>query len=444
MKSLYCLWVITSLMSLQFAIAAEYHVTIDGNDDSTGTLTSPFRTLSKALDIVKSNDIIILHGGIYETNTIFIKNVNAVSDSDIVIRNYEDETPVIDFMGAKYGIYLENTSNLKFYGLVFRNVEEGVLILGNSKNIEISRCVFNDIINRGIFSHGKGYEGFPQKVFILDNDFFNIGRDTIGADIALGAYTTQFTIARNRLHGNVDGIVASESSSGHVIENNEIYNHAQEDGIDFKNSYKRTEYEGSDFTQIIGNTIYGHPTQSGITIQFGSMGFIIENNRIFENNTGIWIRSAGTKEITIRSNDIFNNLSRGVTVSDGAEGHIDISANRIYDNGSVSSAIKEAGICLLSGASYIINDNVVSANAMFESYKPQIYLAIDTKSISSSGNTFYLPDNSYRFYVAGTPYTFDDWQQIFGLDINSVLVTGRFDPESVNLVPPVIQLKQID
>ena len=45
--------------------AAEYHVSIAGNDAQPGTSEQPFRTIQKAADIMVAGDTCIVHGGTY-------------------------------------------------------------------------------------------------------------------------------------------------------------------------------------------------------------------------------------------------------------------------------------------------------------------------------------------------------------------------------------------
>jgi len=45
--------------------AKEYHVSVNGNDSDTGSLTKPFRTISVVARIARSGDTIIVHEGIY-------------------------------------------------------------------------------------------------------------------------------------------------------------------------------------------------------------------------------------------------------------------------------------------------------------------------------------------------------------------------------------------
>ena len=47
------------------ACAREYHVSIDGNDESDGTLARPLRTISAAAKFARPDDTITVHAGVY-------------------------------------------------------------------------------------------------------------------------------------------------------------------------------------------------------------------------------------------------------------------------------------------------------------------------------------------------------------------------------------------
>jgi len=52
-------------MCMAPAVGAEYHVAASGNDTNSGSVTSPFKTISKASDQAQPGDVITVHGGIY-------------------------------------------------------------------------------------------------------------------------------------------------------------------------------------------------------------------------------------------------------------------------------------------------------------------------------------------------------------------------------------------
>jgi hypothetical protein len=54
-----------SNLIIQSALAAEYHVAVNGNDSAAGTVSEPFKTINKAAQIAQPGDGIIVHEGTY-------------------------------------------------------------------------------------------------------------------------------------------------------------------------------------------------------------------------------------------------------------------------------------------------------------------------------------------------------------------------------------------
>jgi len=58
--------ILTMLVSFGMAgLAKEYHVSLKGNDDATGTELSPFRTIGQAAQVAFPGDVITVHVGVY-------------------------------------------------------------------------------------------------------------------------------------------------------------------------------------------------------------------------------------------------------------------------------------------------------------------------------------------------------------------------------------------
>ena len=72
----------------------EYHVSPLGNDESSGTLEAPFKTISQAAKIAKPGDMITVHEGVYRE---WVKPANS-GESElkrIIYRAAENERVVI-------------------------------------------------------------------------------------------------------------------------------------------------------------------------------------------------------------------------------------------------------------------------------------------------------------------------------------------------------------
>ena len=70
-----------------------YYVSLDGNNQSLGTLSEPFRTINRAIWFAQPGDKIIVRGGIYREEVKFIRDGEPAAP--ITLTNYADETVII-------------------------------------------------------------------------------------------------------------------------------------------------------------------------------------------------------------------------------------------------------------------------------------------------------------------------------------------------------------
>lgn len=74
-----------------------YYVSTSGNDNNPGTLSNPFRTIQKAIDIVNPGDTVLVRGGKYNEQPTLTRC--GTTDNWITIKNYPNEIPIIDGSG---------------------------------------------------------------------------------------------------------------------------------------------------------------------------------------------------------------------------------------------------------------------------------------------------------------------------------------------------------
>jgi hypothetical protein len=97
--------VVTNQMPASAATQATYYVAPDGNDANPGTMASPFKTLQRARDVVRTinanmtGDIYVyLRGGTYPVgNTIeFGSSDSGTNGYRVIYAAHANETPVLD------------------------------------------------------------------------------------------------------------------------------------------------------------------------------------------------------------------------------------------------------------------------------------------------------------------------------------------------------------
>src|SRR5687768_17124066 len=120
------------------ADAATYYVATNGSDSANGSLTSPFRTLSKAVGLLRAGDVVNVRGGLYkETVQITVKGT---ADSRIVIRSYEGETAIFDGTGTSRStnvLTLYKSSYVDLSGFEVRNAGQIGICSWGSNNVRI-------------------------------------------------------------------------------------------------------------------------------------------------------------------------------------------------------------------------------------------------------------------------------------------------------------------
>jgi len=84
--------------------AKEYHVSVNGDDNATGSLSEPFRTISLAAKIAQSGDTITVHEGIYRerinplnggSNDLNRIVYRAAKEEKVVIKGSENKSSVV-------------------------------------------------------------------------------------------------------------------------------------------------------------------------------------------------------------------------------------------------------------------------------------------------------------------------------------------------------------
>jgi hypothetical protein len=86
----------TLLLSIsEKCFGATYYVATNGNDQNSGSLSSPWRTIETSIAKLRPGDTLYLRGGTYYESQIAI-NVSGTPSNRILIKNYQSEVPVID------------------------------------------------------------------------------------------------------------------------------------------------------------------------------------------------------------------------------------------------------------------------------------------------------------------------------------------------------------
>jgi|GEM_PF-1067527 len=189
-------------------LKAQIFVSPGGDDTNPGTISLPFKTLSKAISVASPDSLIYMRGGPYVYSSKETISKSGSAGHYIKVWAYPGETPVLDFSlepGGTDGISLSG-SYFHLKGLeVKKSGHNGIYITGNYNIIE--NCVIHDNLNTGLhMRHGASYN------LILNCDSF------LNYDPPIG--------------GNADGFSAKwEVGPGNIFRGCRSYNNS-DDGWD--------------------------------------------------------------------------------------------------------------------------------------------------------------------------------------------------------------------
>ncbi len=121
--------------------AAEFYVDgANGNDSNPGTLSNPWKTLSKANNSLMAGDTVYIRSGDYSGQQIYPSNSGS-ADNRIVYQNYNNE--VVRIINVSNPLQLSNRSYITINGLTFNDTDTYLLIENGNHNY-IEYCIFDD------------------------------------------------------------------------------------------------------------------------------------------------------------------------------------------------------------------------------------------------------------------------------------------------------------
>jgi parallel beta-helix repeat protein len=314
------------ILKMDLAEAAEYYVATYGNDANAGMVSSFWKTISKAVAVMRGGDTVYVRGGEYTEGEIWIRfDHGAGSGKYLNIVAYLNEKPI--FVNGDRPLIVE-TSYVRITGLHFRNGKFMSSVSGFSHNEFIN----NSFAGRGYTWDAISVEG--NDILVEGNVIELQGnkQGTQGHGIYLHA-GSNCTIRNNRISGMSGyGIhVFDQRRSGdrpdhiRVISNvtiagNVIFNSAERAGIIVA---AQSPYARAENVRIHNNVVFGH-AGNGITITDAVREVKIYNNTIYNVNTdgidhngkeGIYL-GKGAKNIHIYNNIItLKNPGNHITVS---------------------------------------------------------------------------------------------------------------------------------
>ncbi len=383
-KNKYIVWFlcIVSVLSLVFtqffvfsasAAGSTYYVSTGGSDNNPGTLSSPWRTIQKAANMVTQGDKVYVRGGTYREKITF-SDVQGTSSAWITFQPYNNEAVVVDGygLGNDYdGIFQfkDGCSYIRITGFeIKRTTSHGIFLNGGEINrIRIDHCTIHDCESSGIYC----YSGSQPSKYVRNVEFDN----NVVYDVNNGyAYDDTHTLSPQEA-------ISFSNVQGFNIHHNTLSQYGKE-GIDVKS--------GSNSGQIHHNTIHTSLSSPAFQWDYNHIGIYVDGFN--KKNYGISVycntitgyggcgivigaerpESGGSiEDISIYNNVIALSYLAGHTGFRGIDSfyncpfrNVYIYCNTIYNGGSSNSPIR-----IFPSASNIVNtvisNNIISGTAYY-------------------------------------------------------------------------------
>jgi hypothetical protein len=136
------------LMSAVSSVASgqPWYVATTGSDSNAGTLSSPFKSIEKAVSVVKGGETIYLRGGTYNLTATITLSKSGAENTVISVIAYPGEVPVLNFSAqtqssGNRGLVLTGSWwHIKGISITGAG-DNGMLISGGNNNL-IDLCSF--------------------------------------------------------------------------------------------------------------------------------------------------------------------------------------------------------------------------------------------------------------------------------------------------------------
>lgn len=176
LRSSYLLIILLALSFFSYPIELKsqvvYYVDVNSGDDTySGTLSQPFKTISKGVSALGSNiGVLYLRAGTYTSTSKISLTKGGQANNTIKIWAYQFEKVIVDFSGNTSDGFSISGSYYHLKGIDVRKAgHNGINISGNNNIIE--NCVTRNCGNTGLHLTGSAAPG-PSNNLILNCDSF--------------------------------------------------------------------------------------------------------------------------------------------------------------------------------------------------------------------------------------------------------------------------------
>ena len=308
LKTLYSLLIF--LLIIPGAFAKELYVAQNGNDSVVyvdNNLDRPWRTISYGVKTMQAGDTLHIRGGTYLENVTILSGGTGESAYKTV-RNYRDESPVLDAKNGARGIdILNNVNYVKIIGLEIKNATHWGIAswYGHSNSyITIQNCNIHDNGENGSVDGGITFHAESStlaNILIDNNEIHHNYRVGIALFANPGGVTHDITISNNLIYRNPKNMLPQadvyplyfEGIKGANVYNNYVY-FAQKAPRIAINSNNNSFY----------NNVFAYNGWYGFDINASCTNNTIKNNILAYNGTG----GSDPKDNNSNNNRFYNNI----------------------------------------------------------------------------------------------------------------------------------------
>lgn len=346
------------------------------NDRNPGSITQPWKTITKANNTLVAGDTVHIRAGTYKDATINPMSSGASDTMRITYRNYENDIVTIaDAVTYDVGLRLDAKSFITVQGIRFTGQKRFLYIRYNSHHNIIAHCNFDDakLVNGAVATWaGSVISGSSQHNWIHHCRFSKYGyydADDHGCVLDIGneedsADLTRYNLIENNVFSHGGHHVVGVYGKYNVIRNNIFHNEPWSMGT---------------VESDRGAVLYGNRNLSFSGYSENGGRNLFEGNRVGyssdpSDNNGASGMALNSSENIVRYNTFFNNISAGLSMSVTSSYLQSIVRNKVYSNtffnnghnpydpiDHMSSGI---GFGIYSGP-LVIEDNVFKNNLLY-------------------------------------------------------------------------------
>jgi chitodextrinase len=348
--------------------AATLYVSTSGNDSNTGTLSSPYRTITKAAYYAKPGDTVQVRGGTYY-EIVKIQS-KGTSSARITFEPYPGEKVIIDGTGSASGtnlVQLTSTDWVDFRGFEVRNATRiGICAYGALNTRILNNTVYNSV-KGGIYVGASGMGGTTDIVVsgntvrnnVLENQYHS---SSSGWSQAVGINkAVRVQVTSNKVYQNDGEAIAFVLSDHGLAAQNEVFDNYSV-GIYLDNARYTTV--DRNFVHSTGNTRYYRDSKPAHGIGMANESYSTSNpltdNRITNNVVlrarrglfyGNYENGGGLKNTTVSNNTFYDATDAVLGIDSSSH-----SNSFIQNNVFVQATGRDLAIVAGSGITYRNNN----------------------------------------------------------------------------------------